>query len=929
MSNNRAKPRHERKEAILRFIETEGHRKASQRMQDVRFLTIEPDRIAASEGTADHTVFTRAADGIIHVQPDHGLHTAISPAYQKRSLFNNIWHSILNEAETRLTAEVDAIVPAADWQTPGETAGPDYVASLLRTARAIAAQTGGQGYVNNPQALGARAIAQLAGPDNVSMTLKLFGGHATVQHLNSFIANRHCLTAAYTIQPNAAIAHALHCLEEHRTDQPQAGQPDTPEAVIQRAKEMFEAAARESHPETDPEPAWRCFMKLSPLLVRESASYRWRSIVRVACQAAQAGAIPSCTAARTIRAAYGLNDDHPELIQAYIRASARKGAAQKRLARQFARLIMTSPTWNNPDPDHGANETEWNAILRRAGIEDTEPEAGNEQHDLILRRRRPGRPAPRRRRTTPADRVKKTEEGRRQRSRLDAIAAAMKPEADGAIIFRHTPDLITVSRPGRPQPDLAITRHQDGTLSINGPAYDEALTALPDPDRPDPEAAGIPTGRGIFHQHVLEMAQQKAGSRQVRQLANIALEQWAGDESFRRRNFDQSLDQRLAHAIAKMMNPEAARLCLKLTGRLALTAYNAVIRWRSLLPELSRTNPGITALAFHHPDLAGRRFNHAGQLVTALKERYGLDRNGNRQPGMTRSQWRFIANLPPETIQAAFAANRDSHRWTDHHYPAEELALNLLKAMADAGARLDDEQIRRLRPAILSIGPQSPDSAVLPPALAILCRDAANGIPLPGAAELNDIGDYLRAIAAEDHTPLTARTVNGLAKASRRWHRLLAAQRLQREWSSRVKQEGELYPAWNDLLGSIRFNDFEIVPLTSARELMQESITMNHCVGYAGYDQPCVQGNSRIFSIRKDGRPQATTQLVRQGKRWQAVQTRGQRNAPADEAILEAAQHLARAYGQAQAQPGCQPLRSWKQPETGSEPALNAPNPLR
>ena len=94
---------------------------------------------------------------------------------------------------------------------------------------------------------------------------------------------------------------------------------------------------------------------------------------------------------------------------------------------------------------------------------------------------------------------------------------------------------------------------------------------------------------------------------------------------------------------------------------------------------------------------------------------------------------------------------------------------------------------------------------------------------------------------------------------------------------------------------------FLAVPLTSEYDLFQESLKMHHCV--VGYGRICTEGYSRIFTLSKEGKPAATTQLRFAEGRWQPVQTRSYYNGDPPPGADHAARALADAYNEAQEVP--------------------------
>lgn len=904
MSKAKTAPSPEHRQAILDFIDTEGHRRAADQMAGIRFMESTPNGLVVGQGTKDQVKFTLNPDGTLSAQPAAALNAPINPTHKTHSPFTIAWHSIIEEAYSRLHHAVRAIAPIEDWMHQGEeeTRRGPLPRKLNQTALAIAAQSG-RGYVRDPHRLGIHEIRKLAGTGSLSMTCRIFGYAATLSDLNTFIRNRDRLTEAYRRQPNAAILYARIPRHGHGEPWPE------PETMIEQAQHEFNAVLRRIGPQfdADPQTAWNSFLRLSVRFAREAGDRHWEPAVKTACDAAEAGVTPSYTAATAIKNAYAIIPERCALNRPFIRESAQKGVHQGRLAQQY-QLLMNPLTGDGPPAVNP--ETPWNELLRRARIES----ASLDEVPQTLKMRRHRKAAqPARRNPSPEERKSRMERNLLLEEQLAVIAAGMKDAADGAVRILRDDHRVRVIRRDRQEPALTVTRAPNGALSIHGPGYEHRLTTLPDPDQPEDDPQR-PTVRGAFQQQVIAMAHRHTGARYARQLANLALRQWAEDEAYRQRNFDQCLDQQLAQAIAGLIDPETAGLCRRITGRLALQHYNNAARWAGFLPELSRTNPGVAAIAFLDHRIEGREFNHPGQMITAVKQTAGRQADG---APLTPGQWSFIAGMPAATVCAAFRNHDgDDPDFDLYDYSAGPnsagRAMTMLKAMATVRTVMNPGQIALLQRSIDTIEQSCPPkSSIFRQAAIILCRDLAAGASIPDDAQMREIGDYLAGQIREQQTEITARTVKGLLKASARWHRRIMAQRMEHEWRHRLERNNGRYAAWNDLLGAVSLNGFEFAPITDAFALLEEGYAMNHCVGYAGYEEQCIRGDSRIFSVRHDGARAATVQLSRQDGQWRQEQTRGKHNAPADDSLTEAAETLAGIYQQAYAAADGKKLRSW------------------
>ncbi|MBI5791400.1 MAG: PcfJ domain-containing protein [Rhodocyclales bacterium] len=82
---------------------------------------------------------------------------------------------------------------------------------------------------------------------------------------------------------------------------------------------------------------------------------------------------------------------------------------------------------------------------------------------------------------------------------------------------------------------------------------------------------------------------------------------------------------------------------------------------------------------------------------------------------------------------------------------------------------------------------------------------------------------------------------------------------------------------WVSLIGPFGAGDYQVVPLTSSKELREEGELMNHCVGRR-YHRWCHVGAVRVFSVRDlDGRRVATASIYYDldEDRWRIEQCKG------------------------------------------------------
>ncbi|RLP25345.1 PcfJ domain-containing protein [Mesorhizobium sp. YM1C-6-2] len=158
-----------------------------------------------------------------------------------------------------------------------------------------------------------------------------------------------------------------------------------------------------------------------------------------------------------------------------------------------------------------------------------------------------------------------------------------------------------------------------------------------------------------------------------------------------------------------------------------------------------------------------------------------------------------------------------------------------------------------------------------------------------GTEEIDDLADYLAArLRADASYSLKGRTLASLRRASDEWHRDVAAiarieamQRRQTAFASQVpvgRWAGAGLPDWSwrppGEEAKARREEYAMVQLTSASDLVAESRAMHHCVWT--YAEKCIAGYASIWSLRlKSGKSVSRLLTVELDRRHRAVQVRG------------------------------------------------------
>ena len=142
-------------------------------------------------------------------------------------------------------------------------------------------------------------------------------------------------------------------------------------------------------------------------------------------------------------------------------------------------------------------------------------------------------------------------------------------------------------------------------------------------------------------------------------------------------------------------------------------------------------------------------------------------------------------------------------------------------------------------------------------------------------------------IADVAHRAMTdGRALPAVLESSRLWHERF------RQPAAREMAWPPLLPTWVD-----RATGIKIVPLSCSSELEAEGELLLHCVGGQSFALDCLGNRSRILSLRKDGEPLSTAQVVL-GKyvdaEYRVEQHLGRRNSdPTPEAAAALGAYLA------------------------------------
>ena len=157
--------------------------------------------------------------------------------------------------------------------------------------------------------------------------------------------------------------------------------------------------------------------------------------------------------------------------------------------------------------------------------------------------------------------------------------------------------------------------------------------------------------------------------------------------------------------------------------------------------------------------------------------------------------------------------------------------------------------------------------------------------------EFEDLADY---IFADPAAAARATTWKGLRKASARWHQANNLRTMQEHLLEEARLKSEALSGWQTPITEVDLEPgVTATVLTSAQELVQEAVNLDHCVGGIGYASQCADGKTRIIHIHPAPEvhdPEApdhrgtTLEIYLNGRHWSQGQHRGRFNRPPTDA---------------------------------------------
>ena len=355
------------------------------------------------------------------------------------------------------------------------------------------------------------------------------------------------------------------------------------------------------------------------------------------------------------------------------------------------------------------------------------------------------------------------------------------------------------------------------------------------------------------------------------------------------------LSNTTAKALSQLVDPRTWDQSHRLTKTpfhpnpytVTLNQYNWVAAASPILNTLLKTNPGaVTWLMLHCPKDPEENIQHPSQIISTVRENM-------RRHGLPDNCWKTAATLPPHIILACAT------------FTGPKASTSAIRAIVAAGALPGPGTASALTYALATRQQHrsnTPLGQTNLQAFAVLACRADQGRDIIPLEHFRDAIDYTLALTAEGKE-LRSTTWNGFVKAATKWHQRFRRQNTAQLWANLLQKTNGNYRAWNSLIPPTTTHGVTVTPLTTEKQLFQESLDMEHCVLTYGYK--CSAGQSRIFSLTTRGIKTSTGEISLGPKGWTSTQTLATRNRPATRQDHKAMTKITKLYNEAWNKPSC------------------------
>ena len=939
----------------IEFIETHGRAFAKTAVGPISLIEVKDKTLIIGAGTNLETHITKNPDGTV-VLDSNGHHLPLQHNGPRGySRFDALWTAMQTYLERAIYIQLQTYLEIPPHTDPDAPPDPKVqllqslqIDMVIQTAASQVREDSQPSRITHPHRLGTQTLHKFLGPRRVQNALSISGPNATLAEFSIIQKHRKPFNTAYKQDPNATtlwFSTNRYYLWKKYTER-------EAESIIEEAKDLFLTRCRTSSTQDSPlrlkpsnHPAkrqaeqqmWKTFSSLDHKAVRDRRypadhNQDLQNYVNLCNLIITSGeTIPPWVQKFLLDQPYYLqNTTNQNLINSFISAAAKttRHKAQEHLQAQLHTIHQEATKyWTNREKHShlaGLSEAldpknpvpEWQSLLTfiHSSTPATPPTrppnpcTKQQIYDLLTSQR--------------GDEIKLLAQ--------DLITIHTIPGRSVAVYQDH-----------KQTPTVRFVRNPDGTISAQRQAGSQWWPNLHKESLPDPQKPRLPeyvTVYHIFNSALALMAHRYARANwsalgpwprtrppttdQLAQHLNPAL--LTVPCCAKRIPTPTVLDQQIASDLATLTDPAPWNTANCINGKVAPHHYNLALTLGESLTELHRSNPGATTWAMAHEDTADGRINHPGQLIASARASLA-------NAGLNPRNWKFAATLNTPVMTAI----------TKHTGPKD--AALILNAAAHAQSvphpLVADKLADIMGPTFRTAGvpfPHSPkDQPLYKPniskVISLACRESARTNHQQQDDDQPDITnvipslhDYANHMTTEG-LEIKSTTWNGLLKASERWHRQQANQRAHISWQQHLQTTDGKYLAWHSALDVLDIEDYTVTPLTDEKQLHYEAADMNHCVH--GYGPHCARGHSRIFSVSKNGKQTATTEIRKREDSWSHAQTRLKDNHQAPQDLIDLmAATLPERYRTAETESPQPSTTSWKiQEGTTTSPQSQQP----
>ena len=928
---------------LLNFLRTQGRSAAEKRLGRLTLLEQDRKTLVIGRGTQLETRIARDTKNRLALDANaYNLHiNPVEPPGHSR--FDVLWRAILRRTETALFLELQTHLEILPQEAAGQPEDPKATVlnseEITQAVRRLAIDIRDSMQsmpIHNPTEQGTLALHNFLGTRKVAKALSMAGPNATVPHLQFIHKNRHLLEELAKEEPNAVILWYKIHNPPHSYD---AGDKNT---LIKQARSQFISSCyghskysedlrnqNKATPGAAPleKLLWQAFRSLdTQVLKQHNPNTPYRDTVQHYVHLTDFTILldsppPPWVQAFLLNHPYYLQEDVPiQLVRAFTEQARRTTGTQKQQTLQtelhtLARLYRR----------YCANPSKQHKLSPMAALLDHTPDYNPPTWATLTALIPVGaKQAPSSPKTTPKN--FNNDFHRYIASAPHTVETRLLTSETLHVHGTPSRSIAVYQEPAEP-PLITLKREEDRTISYH---RDRFFYSWPDRDQlelPEPYTDHNTRPRDPLQRLSLTRKMNNLNTEQIHDYLNQHWKQ-AGPFPNTARPSHAKLASNLylhtaitspiyaeqpitAHiiesqvidGITDLLDQEIWQRTQAIAGKVKVDQYNAVMTLGQHYTALKESNPGAFTWALINMGIQAESILHPGQIIAMAK-------SSLLEAGLEPAHWKFAATLPIDVMQKIVAS---------HTTDASIIILNATaKAQAAPTATIAEKLANTVNQSHFfhPIGPrpfiernkQQLESHLnklnMSTMVFLICRKSLS--PEIKASEENQlqlcdtlasVRDYVNHLT-DNGVTLRSTTWGGLLKASDKWHQEENLRYQQDTWDQRLNTLGGAYMAWNSALGEFHKDGYTITPLTDEKQLHFEALHMNHCVH--SYGNQCASGSSRIFSISKQGKPLATSEIRKTRNIWTPLQTRTKDNHKPPNALITLMAQVAQDYQQAE-----------------------------